>query len=180
MLMKRSEQSPLAGGFSMIEVLLTLAITAFGLLALAGFAMKTSTLAADAAQRARAGALLSDMANRLSSNKANAVEYVSPTVHGAAPANCGGLTGAALELCQWNNLLAGTNDAQAGGNAEFLGFRGCVTQPDPLQPVFIITIAWGSMMPGTPPADPCAAGAFGDDSLRRVLRSQVRIAALSA
>lgn len=178
--MRCAMQSRLPGGFSMIEVLVTLVITASGLLALAGFATKAATLAADAAQRTRAAALLSDMGHRLSSNKSNAAAYVSAAVHGGAVANCAGLSGADLDLCEWNNLLAGTNDAQAGGNASFLEFRGCVTQPDPLQPVFVITIAWGSITPGIPPVDPCAAGAFGDDSLRRVLRSQVRIAALEA
>ena len=121
------------------------------------------------------------MANRIANNKANAAAYVQPDVLGATPQNCGAAaTLAARDRCEWNNLLAGTNDAQAGGNAGFLGFRGCVTRPDNTQPVFVVTITWGSMTPGVPPADQCAAGAFGDDSFRRALRTQVRVANLTA
>ena len=69
--------------------------------------------------------------------------------------------------------------AAAAANAAFMGYRGCVTQPNALDPVFVITVAWGSLSPGIPPADACAAGAFGDDSLRRIIRSQVRVATLT-
>lgn len=171
---------PSQRGFSMIEVLITLVITAFGLLGLAGFATKATTLTTDGAQRARAAALLNDMTTRVANNKANATNYVSADVHGAAVRNCAALAGAALDLCEWNNLLVGMNDAQAGGNSAFLAFRGCVTRPNALEPVFLVTVAWGSLAPGVPPADVCAQGAFGDDSLRRVIRSQVRVANLAA
>ena len=167
-------------GFSMIEVLITLVITAFGLLGLSAFVTKATALTADGTQRARASALLTDMASRIANNKANATAYVSADVHGADVRNCAGPAGAARDLCEWNNLLVGTNDAQASGNSAFLGFRGCVTRPNGLEPVFVVTVAWGSLAPGVPPADLCAQGAFGDDSLRRVIRSQVRVATLTA
>jgi type IV pilus assembly protein PilV len=163
-----------------MEVLISLVIAAFGLLGLATFVTKATALTADGTQRARASALLNDMASRVANNKANAAAYVSVTVHGAAVRNCAALAGAALDLCEWNNLLVGTNDAQASGNSALLGFRGCVTQPNGLEPVFVVTVAWGSMAPGVPPADLCAQGDFGDDSLRRVVRSQVRVATLTA
>ncbi|WP_119157203.1 type IV pilus modification protein PilV [Caldimonas tepidiphila] len=168
------------GGFSMIEVLVTLLILAFGLIGMAGFLTKATAMTADAAQRARAAALLNDMASRVANNKANAGAYVSATVHGATARNCAGLAGAERDLCEWNNLLLGTNDAQAGGNAAFLGFRGCITRPNALEPVFVVTVAWGSLTPGIPPADTCAVNAYGDDTHRRVIRSQVRVATLAA
>ena len=166
-------------GFTMIEILISIVITAFGLLGLAAFASKATAMSVDATQRARAAALLEDMAGRVANNKLNAAGYLTAAV-GAAVQPCGGLNGAALDLCQWNNLLAGTNDTLAGGNSAFLGYRGCVTQPDPLQPVFVVTVTWGSLAEGIPPADQCAAGAFGNDAYRRVIRSQVRVAALAA
>lgn len=167
-----------ARGFSMIEILISLVIVAFGLLGLAAFAAKSTQLGVDATQRARAAALLNDMSSRIASNKPNAALYVGAAVHGAAlQANCaGGATLAARDLCEWNNLLAGVNDG--GANAAFLGYRGCVTQPNALDPVFVVTVAWGTLAPGIPPADPCAAGVFGDDSQRRIVRSQVRVANL--
>jgi type IV pilus assembly protein PilV len=173
----RRGRSGVRRGFSLIEILITLVITAFGLLGLAAFASKATALSVDATQRARASALLNDMAGRVSNNKVNAAAYLTGAL-GAGSADCSALNGAALDLCQWNNLLAGDNDARAGGNAAFLGYRGCITQPE--VNVYVITVAWGSLTPGIPPADGCAANAFGDDSLRRVIRAQVRRATLAA
>jgi type IV pilus assembly protein PilV len=169
-------------GFSLIEILISIVITAFGLLGLATFATRATAMGVEATQRARGAALLEDMASRIANDKANAGNYVSATVHGAAVIlNCPGLAaGAPRELCEWNNLLAGTNDAQAGGNAAGMGYRGCITRPNALDPVFVVTVAWGALNPGIPPADACAAGVFGNDELRRVLRTQVRVANLTA
>jgi type IV pilus assembly protein PilV len=165
----------------MIEILISLVITAFGLLGLAAFATKSTAMSVDATQRARAAALLNDMASRVANNKPNAAAYVSAAVHGAAVQDCALVAvGPPRDLCEWGNLLAGANDTAAAGNAAFLGYRGCVTQPNVLNPVFVITVAWGSLSPGVPPADACAANAFGDDSFRRILRSQVRVATLAA
>lgn len=178
--MRRTARPARQRGFSMIEILLSLVITAFGLLGLAAFASKSTAATVDAAQRARAAALLNDMASRLANNKANAPAYVTGAVLGAAVQDCGALAGPALDLCEWGNLLAGANDANAGGNSAFLGYRGCVTQPNLLNPVYVVTVAWGSLSPGVPPADACAANAFGDDSQRKIIRSQVRVATLAA
>jgi type IV pilus assembly protein PilV len=157
-------------GMSLIEILISLVITAIGLLGLAAFA-----------QRARAAALLGDMSNRVANNKLNAAAYASAAVHGAAVQDCNAVAaGPPRELCEWGNLLAGANDVGSGANSAFLGYRGCVTQPNLLEPVFVITVAWGSLTPGIPPADLCAQGVFGDDSQRRILRSQVRVATLAA
>lgn len=182
----RAQRQAAAGqrGFSMIEILISLLITAFGLLGLAAFASKSTAMGVDATQRARAAALLNDMASRVANNKPNAALYASAAVYGAAVQACaaGAMPAAvaARDLCEWGNLLAGANDAGTTANAAFLGYRGCVTQPNALDPVFVITVAWGSLSPGIPPADLCAANAFGDDSLRRIIRSQVRVADLTA
>ena len=164
-------------GFTMIEILVTLFVTAFGLLGLAGFVVRASTLSTDAVQRARAAILVNDMATRLSNSKAVAGDFVTAQLQGESVQACGALAGAARQLCEWNNLLAGAND---GGGAQFLGFRGCVTRPNPVDPLFIVTVTWGSITAGPPPADQCGAGVFGDDSQRRVLRLPVRVAALTA
>jgi type IV pilus assembly protein PilV len=170
------------GGFSMMEVLITLVVTAFGLLGLASFVTRSTAVGFDANQRARAAALLADMGNRIQNNKANAATYVSGGVHGEATQTCPAGISAARDLCEWNNLLAGANDAVTTNTPGVPGmtFRGCITQPTPGDPLYVVTVTWGSTMAGTPPVDGCAAGAFGDDSFRRVVRTQVRIANLSA
>ena len=165
-------------GATMIEVLITLLIVTFGLLALAGFVVKASASGVDASQRARALSLLEDMSQRMQNNKALIASYVTTTTYGAAAMDCSGQTGAALDLCSWNNLLVGTND-QVGTTTSPVRFRGCVTQPYTGAPVYAVTVAWGTQIAGTPPADTCGQNAFGDDSYRRIVRTQVRAACLS-
>jgi type IV pilus assembly protein PilV len=173
-----------ATGFTMIEVLVTLVITAFGLLGLAGFVVRASTLSTDTIQRARAAVLVNDMASRISNSKSIAADFVAaPELLGGSVRNdCDGLppAGAARQLCEWNNLLAGSNDG--GSGAAFLGYRGCVTRPNAADPLFVVTVTWGSLTPGVPPTDLCGAGVFGDEAqgLRRVLRLPVRVATLAA
>ncbi len=171
-------------GFSMIEILVTLVITAFGLLGLAGFVTRATAMGFETSQRARAASLLIDMGNRIANNKANAADYVGAAVYGAAvnnDCNAAPNTLASRDLCEWNNLLVGTQDALgAGAAAAGLTFRGCVTQPNPLDPLFVVTVAWGATVPGIPPADLCAQGVFGDESFRRILRTQVRVPDLTA
>jgi type IV pilus assembly protein PilV len=169
-------------GSTLIEILITMVIMAFGLLGLAGFVTKSTAVTADTAQRARASALLSDMAGRLANNKTNAATYIVAPADpfGTEVQDCAALSGAALDLCEWNNLLAGSNDAQPGGNASALGYRGCITQPVALDENYVITVAWGAITEGVPPADLCAQGIFGaGDTYRRVLRAQVRVPTLS-
>lgn len=163
-------------GYSLIEILIALFIGAFGLLALAGFVTKSTTLTADSSQRARAGALLNDMANRIASRRQLADEFVTEETHGAAPSDCAGLEQVALDLCEWNNLLAGAND---GGGA--LGYRGCIERPVGDPNAYIVTVAWGSLTPGVPPHEnvTCGFNEFGDETYRRILRTQVRVPSLT-
>lgn len=174
-------------GFLLIEILVSLVIIAFGLLALAGFVTKATALAADSTQRTRASSLLSDMSGRLLTNKKLATDgsyiiatqpatgYGTPSATGTV---CPGAGVAGVDLCRWHQLLLGANDAQAGGNAAALGYRGCITR-DAVAPIFTITVAWGGTTPGEVPNDNCGAGEFGADTYRRVLRTTVRIPSLT-
>lgn len=170
-------------GFLLIEILVSLVIIAFGLLALAGFVTKATALAVDTTQRTRASALLSDMAGRMLTNKilATSGNYVIATQPAtgygspnATSAVCPGVGLASIDLCEWHNLLLGTNDAQVDGNAAALGYRGCITR-DPAAPIFTITVAWGGTTPGEVPNDTCGADEFGADTYRRVLRTTIRV-----
>jgi len=164
-------------GVTLLEVLVTIVLTAFGLLGLAAIVSRSAAMTVESNQRARAAALLEDMESRIRNNKANAVSYALATVHGAAAGKCEGkATLAELDLCEWNNLLAGTSDAlTADDGLKKLGFRGCVTQPTVGTPVYVVTVAWGVAILATPPADPCGANLFGDDGFRRVIRTLVRV-----
>jgi type IV pilus assembly protein PilV len=170
-------------GLTMLEVLVTLVITAFGLLGLVGFVTRSAAMTVEANQRARATTLLEDMEGRLRNNKTEAANYVNAVVtHGAAIRDCAlEAAGADRDLCEWNNLLFGANDALTTNDGlTRQSFRGCITRPDALVPVFVITVAWGASMQATPPADTCAQDQFGDDGFRRIIRTQVRVATLAA
>lgn len=162
-------------GFTMIEILVSILVTVFGLLTLAGFVVNASRMTSDSVQRARAGILLDDMASRMTSNRAVLATYSGVQDAGAAVQNCGGLSGRNLDVCEWNNLLFGAND---GGSSASLGYRGCIVRDGVDPNLYIVSVAWGSITRGVPPVDPCGAAAFAAEN-RRVVRTQVRFATLS-
>lgn len=172
-------------GFSMIEVLVTIAILMLGLLGLAGLQTQISVAEFEAYQRSQALVIVQDMADRMSVNKmlikATPNLYVIDDVGAAgADQDCTGLTGAALDLCQFNNILIGAAekaDSGAGPNVgTMLGARGCITSP--AANLYVITVAWQGMVPTAVPEEACGLGAYGDDRLRRTVSLIVRRATL--
>ena len=172
----KSQQS----GFTMIEILVTIAILVIGLLGLA--AMQTlSTLAElEAYQRSQALVLVRDMADRMQANKANIVSYVGGDV-GLVENDCSGLVGAQLDLCEWGNQLNGASekaDAGARNVGAMIGARGCVVRLDPT--TFLVTVAWQGLSRAGKPMEACGQDAYGDDQQRRTVSTVVRLALLAA
>ena len=60
-----------------------------------------------------------------------------------------------------------------------LGAIGCVERIDATNNVYRITVVWQGLMPTAAPGVTCGQNKFGDDSLRRAVSVQVRIASLS-
>jgi type IV pilus assembly protein PilV len=78
-------------GVTLLEVLVTVLILAFGLIGLVGLQTKVQIAQADAYQRAQAVLLVEDMANRISANRVNAASYLPPAPLGTGdsqPASC--------------------------------------------------------------------------------------------
>jgi type IV pilus assembly protein PilV len=172
----RKQQS----GFTMIEVLVTIAILVVGLLGLA--AMQTlSTLAElESYQRSQALVLVRDMADRMTANKAQIVSYVASDI-GLAPADCAGYTEYKLDLCEWNNQLNGSSEKADSGTRNvgaMIGARGCIVRLDPT--TFLVTVAWQGLSRAGKPIEECGAGAYGVDEQRRTVSTIVRIALLNA
>ena len=173
--MKR-EQS----GFTMIEVLVTIAILVVGLLGLAAMQTLATLAELEAYQRSQALVLVRDLADRMSGNKANIVSYVATDI-GVAEEDCTGLTGAPLDLCEWGNQLAGTSEKADAGTRNvgaMIGARGCVVRLD--QVTFLVTVAWQGLSRAGVPAEACGTGAYGDDAQRRTVSTVVRLALLAA
>ena len=179
----RKQQS----GFTMIEVLVTIAILVVGLLGLA--AMQTlSTLAElESYQRSQALVLVGDMADRMSANKAQITSYVKSDI-GLAPMDCDPFVPVAgapgtfdRDLCEWNNMLNGASEKADGGAKNvgaMIGARGCVVRLDPV--TFLVTVAWQGMSRAGVPTEICGQGAYGDDANRRTVSMVVRIGLLNA
>lgn len=170
------------GGFSLIEILVTIGILVVGLLGLAALQTQSTVAQMEAYQRSQALVLVQDLADRMSVNKVNARSYVTADagVSGAAT-SCAALTGSALDLCEWHNQLVGSAEVTGGGRnvGAMIGARGCVTF-FPLDNSFLVTVAWQGMSSAGIPKEDCGSGAFGDDRQRRTVSTVVRVAFLSA
>ena len=168
-------------GFSMMEVLVTIAILVFGLLGMVGLQLRATAMELESYQRAQALILLQDMADRLSTNKANAASYVASNVgaSGVAQGDCNTITEVyKRDLCEWNDQLVGAAEKSGSRNiGAMIGARGCIANPS--ADLYVITVAWQGLSPTAKPAETCGAGAYGDDRQRRTTSMVVRVARLT-
>ena len=168
-------------GFSMIEVLVTIAILMIGLLGLAALQTNATVAELEAYQRSQALVLVQDMADRIAANKANAGAYIRDDIGLTVIPTCAALAGANLDLCEWNNKLAGAAEVTGSGGrtGAMIGARGCVTEPTPN--FYMVTVAWqGFSAVGTAtPGATCGLGAYGTGQ-RRTVSIVVRVGLLGA
>jgi len=173
-------------GVAMIEILASLLVAAFGVVAMAGLQTRAASVELEANQRAQALVLLQDMAERLSANRRNAANYV---VQGApdlgAPdtsgIDCSSLTSdrALQDRCEWSARLRGAGVVLGERNiGAMIGARGCIESPQPS--VYVIAVAWQGDRPSSIPVSSCGQSAYGPDNLRRTLSTVVQVADLEA
>jgi len=169
-------------GALLIEVLIAVLICAFGLLGFAGMQARAVSTDFETLQRSEALVLLEDMVSRINANRAHAGDYVSAGLLGAgAVVDCTGLTGAALDLCEWSNLIRGNAEQRAGtAIGSMISARGCITRPATSSDRYVISIAWQGIVQTAAPASPCGQGdaAFPDETLRRTASATVCVALL--
>jgi len=176
-------------GSSLIEVLVTVAILAFGLLGIAGLQSKIGIAEMESYQRAQALVALSQMSERLTANSAQAPAYVTGVTLGtgdAEPADCTGIApGPNRDLCEWSNTLKGTGETSGAGASvgTMMSGRGCITQiqaPNPTLGVctaglYQISVVWQGLAPTAVPALACGAGLYGPDANRRLISAIVSV-----
>lgn len=176
-------------GFSLIEVLVTIVLLAFGLLGLAGFQLRIQTAEMEAYQRAQAVVLMADMVERINANRANAVAYVTASPLGtgdAQPASCAGVAAgtAARDQCEWSNALKGSSELSGTASVgAMINSLGCITQvqaPNAAAGVctpgnYRIDVAWQGLNATRAPSVACGQGSYGTDTLRRVVSAQVTV-----
>jgi type IV pilus assembly protein PilV len=170
-------------GVTLIEVLVTILILAFGLMGLVGMQAKVQAGQSDNYQRAQAVLLVEDMTNRISANRINAASYVTASPLGtgdAQPASCDGLAAAAKDQCEWSHEIQGAAE-QAGGSSvgAMLGARGCVEQVGANPAVYRVTVAWQAMSDLAAPSLACGRNLYPRETLRRAIAGFVTVANLT-
>jgi len=173
-------------GTTMIEVLVTMVILAFGLLGLIGLQGKMQLASFESYQRAQAVVLLTDMVDRLIANRGTADNFVSASVFGtgltdASP--CPTAVGPARDQCEWSVALKGASETLSSAKiGAIAGARGCIQRlqaPDATAGVcapgiYLVTVAWQGMNSTVAPNATCGTGLFGaDDALRRAISARV-------
>ncbi len=180
-------------GASMIEVLVTMVIIAVGLLGLAGLQVRMQSSEMESYQRSQALLLLSDMSNRMATNRAaviaNAYDIAADSPVGAGmtcPALPGTPTTADRDRYEWCTALQGAAEVSGGTSVgAMIGGRGCIEK---IGGDYMLTVAWQGLTPiAAPPATvACGAnsynGATGEcvsDLCRRTVTTLLRIATLN-
>jgi type IV pilus assembly protein PilV len=169
-------------GALLIEVLVAIVLCAFALLGYAAMQSRASTAEFEALQRSQALVLVEDMANRINANRANAGSYVQASlVATGSVVDCTSMTGAALDLCEWGNLIRGSSETTGGSNiGAMLGARGCITRAAGVTDRYVISVAWLGVVSTGATLAPCGEGTtdFPDNTLRRVVSATVCVARL--
>jgi type IV pilus assembly protein PilV len=178
-------------GTSLVEVLVTMVVVAFGLLGIAVFQAKAQVGSIESYQRAQAAVLLQDMQSRLAANAGDAASYVTATPLGTGAAqdvDCATLAaGAARDKCEWSRILSGAAETATGSGAQLgaiQGARGCVLEVQAKNEavgvctpaVYLVTVAWQGRHPTKAPAQACGKDQYGDDTNRRALSARVAVA----
>lgn len=185
----RSEQA----GFSLLEVLVTIIVLAFGLLGLAGLQMRVQVAEMESYQRAQALVLMNDMVERITANRANAAAYPSEDVWGTgnttyASTSCSSLAvgTVARDRCEWNRLLQGSTELSSSSLevGAMVGARGCISEIQTqdaatgicLPGIYEVAVAWQGLAATGVPANTCGKDQYGtDDATRRVVSMRITV-----
>ena len=188
------------GGFSLIEVLVTLVILMFGMLGIAGMMAKGQQMSFESFQRHQALQIAGDMAERLRSNRAQAAayraaaplpglgagsEYTDLVAAGSCQATaCNPAQVVGYDIGMWVGLLQGRSEMQGGvvPVGGIINARGCielapVTVP-PLPPnMHRVSVSWQGKLdhPGTVYPSACGEGLYGAAGQRRMVSVDVSV-----
>ena len=169
-------------GALLIEVLISIVICAFGLLGFAALQARATSAEFESYQRSQALVLLSDITDRMNTNRASAGSYVVAGLIGeGAVADCTALTGANLDLCEWGNLIRGSAETRGASRVgSMLSARGCITRAAGTSDRYIVSVVWQGTVPSGAPSNDCGLGdaAFPREDLRRAVSATVCIARL--
>lgn len=170
-------------GVTLLEVLITIVILAFGLLGLASLQMKIQLAETESYQRAEALVLLRDMVERMQRYDTT-LAYDSTTASlGAGDSaeldDCIAMpAGVSRDRCEWSIALQGAAETKAGASVGAMtNAHGCITRlQDPeVKPcsesntpgIYLVIVTWSGSHPTTVPAQTCP-GDTANEYLRSV------------
>jgi len=174
-------------GFTLLEVLIALLITAFGLLGLAGLMSKMQLAETEGYQRSQAMILVTDMVERINAamprgpadslSTYQASDYDTGTTTprgtgygGSGLSDCTTVTATpAHDLCEWSNALKGAAESSSGGSqvGAMVGARGCVellvaaNNAGCKAPTDRVSVTWQGLFPSAAPNANLACGKTG-------------------
>lgn len=179
-------------GFTLLEVLISIIIVAFGLLGLAALQGKMQLAEFESYQRAQAILLLSEITERMRTNSTQAASYVTASPAGTGdsqPSTCTGSPSVAFDICEWSNDLKGAAELSSGSKiGAMVGARGCITQvqapntaPGVCTPgIYRVDVVWQGLQPTVASPLTCGQGNYGaNDALRRVVSTQITVGTLA-
>jgi type IV pilus assembly protein PilV len=181
-------------GFTLLEVLITIVILAFGLLGLVGLQTRMQLTEAEAFQRTQATLLLADMAARVNANRTVVSLYgadAGTVTLGTGvddTTNCAVATaGPARDMCEWSEALKGASETKGVNNVgAMIGARGCIERlqaadtPTCTPAIYRVTVAWQGLQPTVASSLTCGVNSYGaNDAMRRVIPVEVVMPQLS-
>jgi type IV pilus assembly protein PilV len=183
-------------GGLMIEVLVTITILAIGLVGLMQTQARLQKSEMESYQRTQALMLLNDMAQRITTNRANVANYETTTflgVGGEAACTSVGTELQDVDSREWCETLQGAAESiGSSGVGAMIGARGCVEILNVAETEYLLTVVWQGLTPiSAPPASvSCGAGLYdvpagsvcedNPDMCRRYVTTIVRLANLEA
>ncbi len=187
-------------GFTLIEVLVAVLVLLLGLLGMAGVQVRATQAEYEAYQRKQAMLLMQDIVDRVQANRKVASCYAitaagtgapfagtdsagASATAGLAACTAGSLTQQAVadaDLVAWSDALFGAAETLGSTSVGSIrGARGCVVANG--ADVYTVSVAWLGLAPtSAPPAAlNCGTGLYGDEALRRVVSTTLRVATLN-
>jgi type IV pilus assembly protein PilV len=176
-------------GMMLIEALVSLVIAAIALLGTVTLMAKSTRSEMESYQRVQALTLVQDMVSRINANRQVAACYsngatglstTSVPLPVCATGSAVQIATANADLLAWQNALLGSSEVSGTSKVgAMIGAVGCVTQTDPTNQIYQVSVAWQGLMPTAIPKLSCGKASLGDNNLRRVISVQVQIANLT-
>ena len=189
-------------GFSLIEVLVTIALITLGILGVFGLQSRAANIELESYQRSQALSLAREMESVLRASRTLRTAFSDPAlsstdgsvyvgVDGNVTCSTPAANAAEASICAWGDALRGASLAGSGTLGGMVGARGCVIRPASPQAGaladFYVAVVWQGIAPSNePPANSMAATCFSGgglgfgDGLRRGLSLRVLVPQLAS